>query len=266
MRRRNRFGVTRSDARDLERQLKEQIKERAAQFDPLLAEQLKTGGALAPKARGGSKAEAAGAEAAATARPVADGGAGEVLARPFEARIEASRLDGRPALVLDYAAARRGGVADLLWGPLLGMRDELREVSTKVSACVSACVSTCVSSKVSLAWHSSSTPRPTEALKHAVCLLTYFLARGGAGRARGSRLDAGDGRRAQLRPLRADEGRGLRADRERGRPGGAGAGAAPRQPAVACGARRGRAGMCGLCVCVCARVCLYADAWPRVVS
>ena len=118
--------MTRSDARDLERQLKEQIKERAAQFDPLLAEQLKSGGALASKARGGSKAEAA-------ASPGADGDAGEVLARPFEARIEASRLDGRPALVLDYAAARRGGVADLLWGPLLGMRDELREVSSSSS-------------------------------------------------------------------------------------------------------------------------------------
>ena len=79
--------MTRSDARDLERQLKDQIKERAAQFDPLLAEQLKSGGALASKARGGSKAEAA-------ASPGADGDAGEVLARPFEARIEASRLDG----------------------------------------------------------------------------------------------------------------------------------------------------------------------------
>jgi hypothetical protein len=33
--------------------------------------------------------------------------------------------------VLDYAAAERGGVADLLWGPLLGMRDELREVCTQ---------------------------------------------------------------------------------------------------------------------------------------
>merc|ERR1740139_1944302 len=42
--RRNRFGATRSDSRELERQLKEQIKERAAQFDPLLAEQLKSGG------------------------------------------------------------------------------------------------------------------------------------------------------------------------------------------------------------------------------
>ena len=35
-RRRNRFGVTRSDAREIERQLKAQIKERAAQLDPLL--------------------------------------------------------------------------------------------------------------------------------------------------------------------------------------------------------------------------------------
>tara|TARA_B100000795_G_scaffold9996_1_gene7039 strand:- start:3423 stop:3752 length:330 start_codon:yes stop_codon:yes gene_type:complete len=83
--------VTRSDARDLERQLKDQIKERAAQFDPLLAEQLKSGGALV-KGYGGGKAEAAGAEAAAGAG--AGGDAGEVRARPFEARIEASRLDG----------------------------------------------------------------------------------------------------------------------------------------------------------------------------
>ena len=35
-RRRNRFGVTRSDAREIERQLKAQIKERAAQLDPSL--------------------------------------------------------------------------------------------------------------------------------------------------------------------------------------------------------------------------------------
>ena len=34
--------------------------------------------------------------------------------------------------VLDYAAARRGGVGDLLWGPLFGMRDELREIAPGV--------------------------------------------------------------------------------------------------------------------------------------
>ena len=46
--------------------------------------------------------------------------------RGFSARADTSALDGRPALVLDYAAR---DVGDLLWGRVLGMRDELREVA-----------------------------------------------------------------------------------------------------------------------------------------
>ena len=46
---------------------------------------------------------------------------------PFEARISVSRYDGKPALVLDYAP---GG--SFLWGTVLGMRDELREVAPGV--------------------------------------------------------------------------------------------------------------------------------------
>ena len=44
-------------------------------------------------------------------------------ARDFKWSIADSNYDGRPALVLDYAAA-----GEPLWGRVLGMRDELREV------------------------------------------------------------------------------------------------------------------------------------------
>ena len=55
----------------------------------------------------------------------------QVRKRGFAARIEPSRLDGKPALVLDYGAGG-AGAADALWGKVLGMRDELREVAPGV--------------------------------------------------------------------------------------------------------------------------------------
>ena len=53
---------------------------------------------------------------------------GGALRRGFGARVAPSALDGRPALVLDYAAPR---VGDAVWGRGAGMRDELREVSRR---------------------------------------------------------------------------------------------------------------------------------------
>lgn len=50
---------------------------------------------------------------------------GPMRSRRFRADVSPSLLDDRPALVLDYAA--EGG--DVLWGRILGMRDELREVA-----------------------------------------------------------------------------------------------------------------------------------------
>ena len=54
---------------------------------------------------------------------------GGVLRRGFGARVASSALDGRPALVLDYAAPR---VGDVVWGRGVGMRDEIREVAPGV--------------------------------------------------------------------------------------------------------------------------------------
>ena len=45
----------------------------------------------------------------------------------FVARLDASALDGQPALILDYAAA-----GTPIWGRLVGMRDELRQVAPGV--------------------------------------------------------------------------------------------------------------------------------------
>ena len=53
--------------------------------------------------------------------------AGGVAGRPFRYGVEASRLDGKPALVLNYAAA-----GDRLWGTTLRMRDGLRELEPGV--------------------------------------------------------------------------------------------------------------------------------------
>lgn len=63
----------------------------------------------------------------------ADGGSGANLfergppRRAFRASVAPSTLDGRPVLSLDYAAA-----GEPLWGTVLGMRDELREVAPGV--------------------------------------------------------------------------------------------------------------------------------------
>eukprot|EP00439_Symbiodinium_sp_Y106_P066688 s3114_g10.t3 len=50
---------------------------------------------------------------------------GRFESRGFAARVAASQLDDRPALVLDYGDPEHG---DVLWGRILFMRDELREV------------------------------------------------------------------------------------------------------------------------------------------
>eukprot|EP00965_Chrysotila_dentata_P111983 3703126-Pleurochrysis_carterae.AAC.2 len=46
--------------------------------------------------------------------------------RGFACSISSSSLDGKDCLVLDYADAENG---DLVWGKLIGMRDEIREVA-----------------------------------------------------------------------------------------------------------------------------------------
>ena len=51
---------------------------------------------------------------------------GQKRARRFGTEIAISRLDGKLALVLDYSAPHSG---DSLWGGVVGMRDELREVA-----------------------------------------------------------------------------------------------------------------------------------------
>lgn len=115
----NRFGVTSSDARELERLIREQAREQKALRDPLMRE-------LAQTSEGDRAKRTAAIRAPPAAR--ADGVAQEERRLlPFAARIEPSRLDGRPALVLDYAVGGRG-LADGLWGRVMGMRDELREV------------------------------------------------------------------------------------------------------------------------------------------
>ena len=55
--------------------------------------------------------------------------AGSQVIQCFGAEIAASSIDGGPALVLDYSAPHS---ADGLWGGVLGMRDELREVAPGV--------------------------------------------------------------------------------------------------------------------------------------
>jgi len=130
--RKNRFGVTSSDAREIERLIREQVRYQKATIDPLMREMIE-------EAEGFSLEEgakrAAAERAAATARDLASaddaaadgaGGCTERRLRPFTARIDASRLDGRPALVLEYSEG--GGAVDAFWGRLLGMRDEVREV------------------------------------------------------------------------------------------------------------------------------------------
>ena len=112
----NRFGVTSSDAREIERQIRMQVLEKKAAMDPLLRAQLdEKKAAIGPKD---------------IQRPIgttANAALPEGACRPFELKIEASRLDGQPCLVLDYGVSGEG-LGDALWGGVLGMRDEIREV------------------------------------------------------------------------------------------------------------------------------------------
>ena len=122
----NRFGVSSSDAKEIERLIREQVRYQRAQVDPLLREQieeaegvsLEAGAQRAADERARAITEAAGAAAAAE-EP-------ERRRLTFAARIGASRLDGQPALILEYGGGE--GTGDAFWGRLLGMRDEIREV------------------------------------------------------------------------------------------------------------------------------------------
>ena len=63
----------------------------------------------------------------AASAAVASVGEEERRSLAFTARVDASRLDGRPALILEYPN-KGTGAGDSFWGRTLGMRDELREV------------------------------------------------------------------------------------------------------------------------------------------
>ena len=119
----NRFGITRRDAKTMERQLEQLIVEKKAKYDPLLQELLES--RARPDTAPAHEGQASEAPAESEDAPP------ELRRRSFEARLENSRLDGRPALVLDYGA-KGEGVGDALWGRVLGMRDELREVAPGV--------------------------------------------------------------------------------------------------------------------------------------
>ena len=120
----NRFGVTRGDAKEIERVIREQVWQRKAQMDPLMLQLMEESGSsvLTPEEAEARLAELQQASAAAGAEAPE-----EVSCRSFTYAIEPSRLDGKPCLVLDYAAGGEGA-GDTLWGRVLGMRDELREV------------------------------------------------------------------------------------------------------------------------------------------
>jgi len=115
----NRFGITNSDAKEIERQIRLKVLEKKAEMDPLLKAQLEQ----QKVAEGSTVSESSSAGAG-------DGASTDVAergCRPFTYRIDDSRLDGRPCLVLEYATTGCTG-GDALWGPVLGMRDEIREV------------------------------------------------------------------------------------------------------------------------------------------
>lgn len=121
--RKNRFGVTRDEARALEEQIRADMLQRKAEFDPLMREQM----AQSPKE---AEEQARAAERRAVAAD-AQVSRSELRRRPFEARIGPSQLDGKPALILDYSAGGESA-GDALWGRVMGMRDELREVTPGV--------------------------------------------------------------------------------------------------------------------------------------
>jgi len=124
----NYFGLTGRGARELERLTHEQIRARKALSDPLMlqlmAEERQESVEAVLASSEGAEAERE-ARCAALRVPEDDTDASdEVRGCPFEMRIDASRLDGKSALILDYGTAQ----GDRLWGGVLGMRDELREV------------------------------------------------------------------------------------------------------------------------------------------
>lgn len=122
--RQNRFGVTRDEALALEDDIRADMLQRKAEFDPLLREMMeeevdKTAEEQSRAAE--RRAAAAGVQASRS----------ELRRRPFEAKIGPSLLDGKPALILDYSAGGESA-GDALWGRVMGMRDELREVTPGV--------------------------------------------------------------------------------------------------------------------------------------
>ena len=121
--RRNRFGLTSSDAREMQARAREETRRRKALYDPLM----RSMDPLLAEPPPTDEMEMGAAASAAAPEEVREEG----RCRNFEARIEASHLDGQPALVLDYDA-QGDGKHDALWGRALGMRDELREVAPGV--------------------------------------------------------------------------------------------------------------------------------------
>ena len=121
--RRNRFGITSSDSKELVRLIREQMLEQRARLDPLLSSLMKLQGRDAASSEEEWEEKKAALQGSSAAEAQATP---ELRCRGFEASIGESRLDGRPALVLDYSANGEG-LGDAIWGKLLGMRAEVRE-------------------------------------------------------------------------------------------------------------------------------------------
>jgi len=124
----NRFGVTSSDAREIERLIREQVRYQKAQVDPLMRRMIEGADGFSLEEGAKRAADKRAAAIIASERAAASTGPAnpEVSCRPFTARLDMSRLDGRPALILEYSQGE--SLADFFWGRVLGMRDELREV------------------------------------------------------------------------------------------------------------------------------------------
>ena len=127
----NRFGVTSSDAREIERLIREQVRYQKAVIDPPLREQIESSEGLSLEEGASRAADERAAAVAAASAAVASVGEEERRSLAFTARVDASRLDGRPALILEYSN-KGTGAGDSFWGSTLGMRDELREVAPGV--------------------------------------------------------------------------------------------------------------------------------------
>jgi len=137
--RQNRFGLSSGDAKEIEHFIGEQVRYKKAALDPLMRELVESQEGFTVE-EGQRRAEAA-RQAAIERRASANDDADEKRARRFEARIDTSQLDGQPALILDYGGgaaedadvdATPRSAGDRLWGPVLGMRDEVREVTPGV--------------------------------------------------------------------------------------------------------------------------------------